>query len=135
MSEVLARPRMVTRDNIRTLRFMNGQGHTSFGWDPEDDQWVLPMIREKMRQGFVFWIVRRARPERRLEEVRLDRIEDIGDTRNVIIRDDASRQLFEQGHIGLVSDTNDEIEVEGPARTPEAVVANDTIAHRAFGRG
>lgn len=152
MSEALARPlaparpflryvdgRAITREKaarVRVLRFMDGQGHTSFGWDPEDDHWVLPMIREKMEQGYVFWVVRRPEPLRRLQEVQLERVEDIGETRNIIIRDDASRRLFEQGRIALFSDSDDEdLERVRRATSAEDVVANDTIASRPFGRG
>lgn len=146
MSDVLSRPtivryadgRQITADTIarlRTLRFMDGQGHTSFGWDPEDDEWVLPMIRQKLQQGYNFWIVRRPAPLRRLQEVRLERVEDVGETRNIIIRDDASRRLFEQGRIALVSDSDEELERVGRATTAEEVVANDTVAARPFGRG
>lgn len=146
MSEVMSRPflryvdgRIVTAEQIarvRILRFMDGQGHTSFGWDPEDDHWVLPMIRQKMQQGYVFWIVRRPLPSRRVQEVRLESLEDIGETRNVIIRDDDSRRLFEQGHIALVTESDEEeLERIGRATTAEEVVANDTVASRPFGRG
>lgn len=121
MSEVLSR--------TRTMRMMNNHGHTSFGWDEDDDEWVLPMIRRKMAEGYVFWVVRRPEPDRRLQEVRLRRIEDIGNTRHVIIRDDEARELFEQGHIGLVED-QENVEVVRTAETAEEVVANDTVAHR-----
>lgn len=121
------------RRAVRIAQFMDDNGHTSLGWDEADDAWVLPMIRAKMEAGFVFWIVKR----NPLREVRLERVEDIGrgGDRHVIIRDDASRQLFEQGRIGLVRDDLDDREVVGRARTAEEVVANDTVAHRALQGG
>jgi hypothetical protein len=118
----------------RILRMMDQQGHTSFGWDAEDDEWVLPMIRRKMDEGYVFWIVRR----RPLREVELTRVEDIGENRHVIIRDQDARTLFEEGRIGLVQGDADEDEpvvTERRARTPEEVVANDTVAHRSLRGG
>ena len=117
---------------IRIMHAMDAAGHTSLGWDAADDEWVLPLIRRKMAEGYVFWIVRR----NPLREVRLERMEDIGETRHVIIRDADSRELFEQGRIGLVSvDTEDDLQVIGPARTAEEAVANDTIRHRPFRAG
>jgi hypothetical protein len=112
---------------IRIMHTMDAAGHTSLGWDAADDEWILPLIRRKMVEGYVFWIVRR----NPLREVRMERVEDIGDTRHVIIRDAESRELFEQGRIGLVSvDAEDDLEVTRRARTAEEVVANDTVQHR-----
>ena len=127
MSEVL--------QTIRTLRFMDGQGHSSFGWDPENDHWVLPMIRKKMAEGYVFWVVRRPGPLRQLQEIRLTSVDEIGNDRHVIIHDDDARELFEQGRIGLVPDTDETLERVRTAESAEDAAANDTIAHRAMGRG
>lgn len=120
MSDVLSR--------VRVMDMMDEAGHTSFGWDASDDHWVLPMIRQKMADGYTFWIVRR----NPLREVRLDRAEEARDAgRHVIIRDDVARELFEQGRIGLVSaEDGDQAETVRRARTAEEVVENDTLAHR-----
>lgn len=124
MSEVLAR--------VRIMNIMNDAGHTSFGWDEADDEWVLPMIRQKMAQGYVFWIVRR----NPLREVQLERVDDVRDVRHVIIRDQAARTLFEQGRIGIVADDDDDhVETVRRARTAEEVASNDTVAHRRLGGG
>ncbi len=125
MSEVLV--------NIRVMDLMDDAGHTSFGWDAEDDEWVLPMIRLKMAEGYVFWIVRR----NPLREVRLERVEDVRESRHVIIRDQAARTLFEQGRIGIAASIDDEEDVETlrRARTPEEAVSHDTIAHRGLRGG
>lgn len=129
MSEVLQR-------TIRTMWIMDDMGHSSYGWDAQDDHWVLPMIRRKMAEGFIFWIVRRPPPSFRLQEIRLQRVEDIGENRHIIIRDEDARELFEQGRIGIVTEADDEdIETVRPARTAEEVVANDTIAHRGLRGG
>jgi hypothetical protein len=109
------------------MHIMDANGHTSLGWDAADDEWMLPLIRRKMAEGYVFWIVRR----NPLREVRMERIEDIGETRHVIIRDAQSRELLEQGRIGLVTvDADDDLEVVGRASTAEEVAANDTVSHR-----
>ena len=118
--------------SIRIMHVMDAAGHTSLGWDVADDEWMLPLIRRKMEEGYVFWIVRR----NPLREVRLERIDDIGDTRHVIIRDAESRELFQQGRIGLVSvDREDDLQVIGRASTAEEVVANDTVSHRPLRAG
>jgi hypothetical protein len=117
---------------IRTMNLMDETGHTSFGWDAADDAWVLPMIRKKMAEGFVFWIVKR----NPLREIRLERAEDVTDTRHVIIRDGDARKLFEEGRIGLAAvDDDDEIQTVRRARTPEEVASNDTVAHRGLRGG
>jgi hypothetical protein len=84
-----------------------------------------------MEQGYVFWVVRR----NPLREVRLERVEDVGDNRHIIIRDAASRTLFEQGHIALVSADEGDAQTVRRARTPEEVAANDTVAHRGLRGG
>ena len=123
-------PDTLTKTRIRTLAMMDESGHTSFGWDETDDAWVLPMIRAKMEAGYVFWIVRR----NPLREMRLERVEDLRDSRHVIIRDDSARELFEGGRIGLITDEDgdeaDVAETVRRARTAREVVENDTVAHR-----
>ena len=120
MSDVLDRP-------IRIMYTMDRGGHTSFGWDAEDDDWVLPMIQKKMDEGYVFWIIER----RPLREVELRRIQDIGNNRHLFVHDDASRELFEQGHIGLIEDDpRHDIHTVRPADNAREAVANDTLAHR-----
>lgn len=128
MSQVVAELHPST---IRIMDVMDGAGHTSFGWDVEDDVWVLPMVRRKMDQGYVFWIVKR----NPLREVHLERIEDLRDNRHVIIRDNDARQLFEQGRIGLVAPVAGDAETQRRARTPEEAVSNDTVAHRPLRAG
>ena len=115
----------------RVMQIMDERGHTSLGWDAEDDAWVLPMIRRKMDEGYVFWIVQR----RPLREVQLTRVEDIGDNRHVIVRDSEARTLFEQGRIGVAQDDEAEIETVRRAQTAEEAVANDTVAHRGMRGG
>jgi hypothetical protein len=125
LAEIVPLP---SRDNarIRVHDYMNDAGHTSFGWDESDDEWVIPMIRAKMEQGFVFWIVKR----NPLREIRLERVEDAGD-RHVIIRDDAARTLFEQGRIGLVaSDDEHDVRTERRATSAEDAASHDAVVHR-----
>ena len=110
----------------RVMHLMDETGHTSLGWDPSDDEWVLPMIRRKMAQGFTFWIVKR----NPLREVQLERIEDLADARHVIIRDDDSRQLFESGRIGVIANDESDLDTVGRATTAEEVVRGETVAHR-----
>jgi hypothetical protein len=124
MSDVLTR--------VRVHDYMDGDGHTSFGWDETDDEWVIPMIRRKMAQGFVFWIVKR----NPLREIRLERVADIGDSRHVIIRDEAARTLFEQGRIALASDDdeNDVVRLHR-AESAEEAASHDAVAHRRLAGG
>ena len=67
--------------------------------------------------------------------MRLERVEDVGDSRHVIIRDEAARQLFEQGRIGLVRDEETDAQTVGRARTAREAARNDTVAHRGLRGG
>lgn len=120
--------------NIRTTSFLSGQGDTTFGWDASDDNWVIPMIQQKMNEGYTFWITRR-NPVR---EARLRTVSDLGDARQVTIKDDSARQLFEQGRIGIIAaapgERQAETVLERRADNAREAAENDTIAHRA-GRG
>lgn len=129
MSEVLEKP--VSLRHIRVMDIMNGEGHSSFGWDERDDEWVIPMIQKKMDEGFVFWIVQRDP----LREVQLQRVEDVRNIRNVIIKDGDSRILFEQGRIGLVAEDQSEVVRLRRARSAADAASNDTLAHRRPGGG
>lgn len=124
MSETLERPR-----TYRTTREMGPEGHVTYAWDAADDEWMLPLIRRKMEEGYVFWIIKREP----LRETELRRVEDIGDQRHVVIRSQEARELFAQGRIALAAedegDGPEEV-VTGRARTAEEAVAADTVSHR-----
>jgi hypothetical protein len=115
---------------IRTCSFLSLDGDNTYGWDANDDQWVIPMIQKKMDEGYSFWIIRRG-PTR---EVKLRTADEAKLTREIIIKDGDARILFEQGRIGIVSQPvsqrNEEFVRERTARTAEEAAANDTIAHR-----
>jgi hypothetical protein len=123
MSETLAPP-------IRTLSFLTEHGDNTYGWEAKDDEWVIPMIQRKMDEGYVFWIVQR----NPMREVRLRRPEESLRERSIIIKDNDARILFEQGRIGVVSQTPEEDAAtsERLRRATSAVdaAANDTVAHR-----
>lgn len=126
MSEVLGRP----ASTIRTLSFLTGDGDNTYGWQDADDTWVIPMIQKKMDEGYVFWIVRR-NPTR---EVRIRTAEEAKATRKIIIKDNDARILFEQGRIGIVSQSvagrTEETVRERRAHTAEEAASNDTVVHR-----
>lgn len=119
MSETMAPP-------IHTLSFLTGDGDNTYGWEATEDEWVIPMIQKKMDEGYVFWVVRR-HPR---GEVRLRRAQDALPAREVIVKDDDARILFEQGRIGIVSQPPTEAERERRATSAADAAANDTVAHR-----
>jgi hypothetical protein len=104
---------------------MGPEGDTSFQWDATDDNWVLPMIRQKMEEGYTFWVIKR----NPLREEEADSADDIGDARTVIIRDTDARRLFEQGHIRMMRPGDRPVEATTRARNAEQAVAADTVAH------
>lgn len=107
----------------RSMMIMNGSGHSSFGWDAADDEWVLPMIRKKIAEGWIFRHVTAG------TMTVLERVEDIGDSRLIAIEDRDARELFEKGKIGIVNETSD-LQAGGRIRSAEEVVRSDTLAHR-----
>lgn len=115
---------------FRTLSFLSGAGDSTYGWEAKDDSWVVPMIQKKMDEGYTFWIVKK-NPVR---EARLRTAEEAKDTRHIIIKDADARILFEQGRIGIVTNTvagrSDELVQERRARTAEEAASHDTVAHR-----
>ncbi len=112
----------------RVMHLMDESGDTSLGWDPEDDEWVLPMIRRKMEAGPGPGGERHV--SNPLREVLVQRVEELRETRHVIIKDDESRDLFEHGQIGIADTGDTDLEVERRATTAEEVVENETVAHR-----
>lgn len=128
----------IAAPTIRSMDILDQTGHTALGWEEGDDEWVIPLIRLKMQQGFVFWIVRRAREGTGAREVQLRRVEQIGPTRRVIIKDPDARRLFDQGRIGLhvgPGSSPDEYVFERRAVTPEEVARNHTVAQRRMAGG
>lgn len=119
---------------IRRMDFLGPYGHVSFGWTPENDEWVLPMIEEKMKVGFVFRIVERnnfANMGVFEHEVEIKDIAEIGSLRRVLIHDDDARKLIESGKMKLTREFGESEYTAGRvAKTAAEVVRNDTIAHR-----
>lgn len=115
---------------FRTLSFLNGMGDTTIGWTPNNDEWIIPLIRQKMLDGYDFWIIRRD-PVR---EVKIRNATEATLTHEVIMKDDVARELIEQGRIGIVAapapGRRPEVVMERRAGTPEEAVAADTVAHR-----
>ena len=126
MSETQVRP----LSEVRTLSFLTGDGDLTFGWEANDDRWVIPMIQKKMDEGYVFWIIRR----NPMREVKVRTAQEAEETRNIIIKDADARILFEQGRIGLVRNTvagrDAELIRERRARSAEDAARSDTVAHR-----
>lgn len=118
-----------SQTEVFTMAIMDGTGHTSFGWDASDSDWVIPMIRRKMAEGYVFWIIEHDR------QVRLERVEDLGEHRLVIINEPDAKELFERGKIGIVTDEPDEVTRRRRARSAEEIARNHTVAHRALTGG
>lgn len=118
---------------IRTLDFLDQTGHTAFGWDAADDEWVLPLIQSKMDQGYNFWIVKPKRLGNGVTERQIRKVSQVGPTRRVMIHDEDARKLFEGGRIGMhvKARAEDDYVFERRARTAREAVENDTIAHRA----
>lgn len=118
----------------RTIRHhyrMGPQGHVSFGWDAEDDARIVPMIQRAMDQGYEFWIVKR----NPMREEQLTTITDLQDIRHVILRDQDTRELFEQGLVGLINDTDAPLETVRRAGSAAEAATNDTVAHRRMAGG
>jgi hypothetical protein len=123
--------------NIRLNINLDETGHTALGWDEADDEWVIPLIRRKMEQGYVFHAVRmvnRRGQEPTTREVRLRRVEQIGPTRRVLIHDEEAQKLFNEGRIGLhvePADAGEFVFDRGRRITdPREAVREDTIAAR-----
>lgn len=111
---------------IRTLSFLTGDGDNTYGSEEKDDEWVIPMIRRKMDEGYVFWIVRRPAEA----AVRLRRVEDAVPLRSILLKDDIARILIEQGRIGIVSQPQPEVSERVRSADDAAdAAANDTVAH------
>lgn len=86
---------------VRLMVNLDQMGHTVLGWDAADDDWVIPLIRRKMEQGFTFWGVRLVGRGPGTREVRLRRVEQVGPTRRVLVHDPDAQALFNEGRIGL----------------------------------
>lgn len=122
-----------TEPRIFTTDFMGMSGHTSFGWDADSDEWVLPLIAQKLKEGYVFRRVEKTTfaglPLTR--KVKVEKVEDIGDSRTVLIHDKEARKLFEDGRIKLVREREEGSYVAGKiVKDPEEIAKTDTIAHR-----
>lgn len=115
-----------------TTTFPCEVGDVTLGWEASNDEDVRTIIQKKLDEGFVFFIAPSDHPEQHL---RVRKFEQIGDRRQVIIPDRDFHELFVEGKIVVVGQpiTSDTARpVAGPerARTADAVMANNTVAHR-----
>lgn len=117
----------------RTMALLNETGDITIGWSEADDATMLPMIEEKLRQGYSFFIVKGE------DEVRLKRVDQIGASRTVIMADKEAERLFAAGKVGLVEKAKGmvrgTVETIRRATSAEDVVKNDTVAMRPFAGG
>ena len=116
---------------IVTMAFMDGTGHTSLGWDESDAEWIIPMIRRKLAQGYTFWIIDVDNNQR----LKLERIEDLGDRRLLVMESPEAKELLEQGKIGLVVNEPEQVAHQRRSRDPAEIARNHTVAHRGLQGG
>jgi hypothetical protein len=110
------------------MTLLNRTGDVTIGWTDDNHDAMVEMIREKMAQGFTFFVVRGE------DHVRLRKIEDIGTEREVVLDDSHAEALFKAGKIGLVerlrTAASDTIDTIRRAITPEDAATTNTVAIR-----
>lgn len=120
---------------VRLSFTLDQTGHTVFGWDAENDDWVIPLIRRKMEQGFTFYAVRIVGRGPGTRERRLTKVEQIGPTRRVLVHDPDAQKLFNEGRIGLrvePAGENEFVFERGRRITdPDEAAREDTMSMRA----
>ncbi len=117
----------------RTMNLLNQTGDITIGWGEGDDVHMLPMIEEKLRQGYSFFIVKGE------DEVRLKRVDQIGDVRKVVLSDKEAERLFAAGRVGLVEKAKGAVrgvvDTIRRSTTAEEIVRHDTVAMRPMAGG
>lgn len=136
MNAISPKPVLATASSprLRTTEWLGPHGHVSFGWEEQNDEWILPMIKQKMAEGYVFWIVERnnfANMGVFEHEVQIKDIGEIGKLRRVLMHDDDARKLMETGKIKLTKEFGEsDYKAVKRADTAEEVVGKSSIAHR-----
>jgi len=117
----------------RTMILLNATGDITIGWSEADDASMIPMIEKKLREGYSFFIVQGE------EQVRLQRVDQIGDARTVVMADRDAEQLFAAGKVGLVQKAqrvaNRIIDTLRRSRNPAEIARENTVVMRPMAGG
>jgi hypothetical protein len=105
----------------RTISLLCSLGDMTIAWQAENDATILPLLQQMIDKGVRFHILKKTK------EIAVTKLTQAVDARKVVIPDESLQALFAQGLLavgGLLSmESTGEI-----AKTPEAVVENDTLA-------
>jgi hypothetical protein len=83
---------------------------TTFTWDEANDDWVIALIREKMEQGFQFWVTKRSGKKKPLRDAAK-----AAKWRKVMIWGDGARDLLTQTTTGVTTETQRRLHTDGGA--------------------
>jgi hypothetical protein len=112
----------------RTVSLLCSLGDITISWDAVNDAAVLPVIQKMIDNKVRFFILKKTK------QMEVTKITQPADSRKIVIPDKSLQGLFASGLLTLgsllVAETTGEV-----ARTPEEVMANDTIATQAVAGG
>jgi hypothetical protein len=100
----------------------------TIAWEAENDATMLPVIQQMIDNKVRFHVLKKTKA------IPVTKLTQASDARKVVIPDESLQALFAQGLLAVGSllsvQTTGEI-----AKTPEAVLENDTVAVRAVAGG
>ncbi len=120
-------------DDARTLTILNVSGHSTLTWAPKNDAVMRALIERKLKEGFVFWVLKpRARGLLGERRVRLKSIDQAMDARKLSMDDGDFARLVSEGCASLVATTQDQTDLAGAeiSRDASVIAASRTVAHR-----
>ena len=121
------------KEHTRSLSLLDGTGDTTVTWDEDTDEKMLGIIEERMKQGFVFYILKpvkflKINSFRKTKAKSIDEVKEAG---SVIIKDDDLAKLFVSGDIGVAkTPTDDQMQNMRRAANANDVVENQSVGVR-----
>lgn len=114
----------------------NGTGDVAITWKEDDDVEILTMIEEKMKQGYIFFIMEEKFFKIRKRKKIIRDANEIGPERKVFLDDKHAEELHRVGKVEVVKLSEPKQTLGGRrAKTKEEVAKNTTAAFRPVAGG
>ena len=113
----------------RSLTFLDETGDTTIVWDEDTEDQMVKIIEEKMKQGFVFYLIKPSRiPLIPARQKKVRNIKEVRDAGSVIVRDEALSRLFQSGDISKAANSNETIITETRTTDAKRVATGHAVA-------
>ena len=116
---------------VASLTMLDSSGDTTIVWDEDTEDKMMSVIEKKMKEGFVFYIVKPSRiPLMPSRQVRAKKLAEIKKAGAVVIRDEALEELFKSGNVAVAPAANENLVTVKKASDAREVAQGHSVGVR-----